>query len=514
MPLTQKEHGVAQLIADRFYKKRQPFSHIDLLRKLEDPRPILSLSGRSIITSNNSGPKTEYLPTALTYYYAGDQILRDEAKAAVRNVLIALQSLFRKTYTSGIQYRFEEFATQHSNVSPAELSLGLFLIKDIPNTIFTPQMNDQGTMVNSFQINEHILTLDPKTIWDDFIRSRVPSEDAPKGVEVQKSKERAANAKQSAPRVKWQTFESLGEGGQGWAFKARRSGDQSGQIYVLKRLKNKERLKRFQSEVTALARLQHPGILKIIETGEDESGPFFISEYCEGSDLGKTLLSGRDLLFRLQLFRQVCDAIAAAHNAAILHRDLKPSNIFLRNDGSVVVGDFGLCIDLNDARERATQTLEAIGARMYIAPEIEMGRVDEPKASSDVYSLGKVLYFILSTRTLLREDYAEGDFDLRRQAEEPEMHFVYELFDKTLRKNPEERFQTAARLLMLLDSVIERVRHRAHVLNATVRQRCLFCGVGEYQRKEAASYELMFVCNNCGNIQKFTGAPPQKQWWS
>lgn len=264
----------------------------------------------------------------------------------------------------------------------------------------------------------------------------------------------------------------------------------------------------------ALTKLQHPGTLKIIETSEESETPFFIAEYCEGYDLSKANLSGKDLLAKLQMFRQVCDAVAAAHNAGILHRDLKPQNIFIRKDGSIVVGDFGLCIDLNDAQERATQTAEAVGADRYIAPEVAKGRVAEPQATSDLYSLGKVLYFILSGKTLIWEEYAEGEDDLRTQDTSSNMHFIYEIFDKTITKRSEDRYPSATALLKSLDSVIERVQLRAHILSTSVRQQCMFCVVGEYSaHRVAATNAFMYVCSNCGNVQHFVASPPLKMWW-
>ncbi len=118
-----------------------------------------------------------------------------------------------------------------------------------------------------------------------------------------------------------------------------------------------------------------------------------------------------------------------------------------------MVGDFGLCIDLNDAKERATQTLEAVGAERYLAPEVAKGRVAEPQPTSDLYSLGKVLYFILSGKTLTREEYAEPEDDLRTRDAGPNMHFVYEIFDKTITVRPQDRYQSAADLLYALDTV-------------------------------------------------------------
>jgi serine/threonine protein kinase len=196
----------------------------------------------------------------------------------------------------------------------------------------------------------------------------------------------------------------------------------------------------------------------------------------------------------------------------ILHRDLKPANIFIRKDGSVAVGDFGLCIDLTELRNRATETSEAVGARFYIAPELEDGRVDEPEASSDVYSLGKVLYFILSGRHLLREEYAEPEYELRSAGPGAEMHFVYEVFQKTVKRNPNERVQNAIALLETLDSVIQRVQLKAHALNISLPQRCVFCAVGAYSFSRSSVNSLQGICNTCGNVQDFIGQVGEL-WW-
>jgi serine/threonine protein kinase len=114
--------------------------------------------------------------------------------------------------------------------------------------------------------------------------------------------------------------------------------------------------------------------------------------------------------------------------------------------------------------------------------------VEEPQPTSDLYSLGKVLYFILSGRTLTREEYTEAEDDLRTREAGPSMHFVYEIFDKTITERPQDRYQSAAALLYALDTVIERVRQNAHVLNPTVRQHCIFCGVGEYRMSPSSPH--------------------------
>lgn len=145
-------------------------------------------------------------------------------------------------------------------------------------------------------------------------------------------------------------------------------------------------------------------------------------------------------------FKEICDAVAAAHTANIIHRDLKPPNILIRSNDSIAVGDFGLCLDLTDIEERASASSEVIGARHYIAPELEDGRVFNPQKSSDVYSLGKVLYFIVGGRSFTRERYKDDAYDLRKRDPDPYIHFVYDLLDKTIVTEPTARFPKCRRI--------------------------------------------------------------------
>lgn len=314
------------------------------------------------------------------------------------------------------------------------------------------------------------------------------------------------------PPDNWKIERSLGEGGQGWTYLARRIDNADRNLHVLKRLKNKSRLPRFEKEIDALKKLSHPGILKIIATAESQDVPFYVAEYCEKGDLSKFDLSNKPLLEKLRFYREICDAMAAAHRGNFIHRDLKPQNILIRENGSVAVGDFGLCLNVDDIEGRLTQSSEAIGARHYIAPELEDGRMDDPKPSSDVYSLGKLLYYVLSGRSFARERYRDTTYDLRGPNADTRLFFVYELLDKTIVANPYERFQNARELLDNLDSVIMRMEKDAHVLNMQVPQDCLYCVVGRYQAMTGGgSHELRLICMNCGNIQVFSG---NRKWWT
>ncbi len=317
----------------------------------------------------------------------------------------------------------------------------------------------------------------------------------------------------------WMIERNLGEGGQGWTYLVRRSAEPGGELYVFKRLKNQDRTGRLEAEIKALMTLPHPGILKIVDHGKANDSPYYVAEYCGNGDLGKWKPSAASLLKKLTLFREICDAIAAAHKANIIHRDIKPSNVLIRVDDSVAIGDFGLCLHLMDADDRLTATSEAVGARNYMAPELEDGRADDPRPAGDVYSLGKLLYFILSGRSLSREKHRSEPHNLllsEAAGIDPGLYFVYDLLDRTIVASPENRYENAAELRDALDRVIMKIEKNANVLDMKVRQHCVYCISGDYRPMEGSGdqHTLRLVCSNCGNIQHFTtqyaGA---RNWW-
>jgi serine/threonine protein kinase len=327
----------------------------------------------------------------------------------------------------------------------------------------------------------------------------------------------------------WKRMRSLGEGGQGRTFVAQRADGSDERQYVLKVLKNPDRSGRFQREITALSRLSHPNVLKIIECSNEDGKLLLVTEFCERGDLEQLDLCSLPLRTRLLMFRQVCDAIAAAHNIGLLHRDLKPKNILVRQDGSIAVGDFGLCLDLKELNNRLTETGEAVGARNYIAPEFEGGLIDDPQPSCDCYSLGKLLYYFLGCRTVPRERYREGRYSLIEPGATPAMYFAYDLLDRSIVENPTARFANASEFLKAINGVLEKMDNNAHVLDLNVAHHCLYCIEGRYKVQllhEPKAYEterpvhksgqqfwgtnaldykpwMVLVCDACGNVQMF-----------
>lgn len=159
--------------------------------------------------------------------------------------------------------------------------------------------------------------------------------------------------------------------------------------------------KRFRRERQILARFEHPGIARLIDGGATAQGqPYFVMEYVEGQPLIEFCESRRlPIAERIDLFLEVCGAVAHAHQRLIVHRDLKPSNILVRADGRPKLLDFGLARMLESgegADENLTQAGFPVLTPAYASPEQMRG---EPfTVSSDVYSLGVILFELLSGR--------------------------------------------------------------------------------------------------------------------
>ncbi|MCY2959640.1 MAG: serine/threonine-protein kinase [Planctomycetota bacterium] len=162
-------------------------------------------------------------------------------------------------------------------------------------------------------------------------------------------------------------------------------------------------LRRFEFEVEVLARLNHPGIAHIIEAGHyDDRGvvqPFFAMEYVEGVPI-TGYVAGRslDTAQRLALFGEICDAVHHAHQRGVVHRDLKPANILVDADGHPKILDFGIARITDDKDETTRNTVagQLLGTIAYMSPEQATGDAYVVDTRSDVYSLGILLYELLT----------------------------------------------------------------------------------------------------------------------
>lgn len=202
----------------------------------------------------------------------------------------------------------------------------------------------------------------------------------------------------------------IGEGGMGTVYEAEQ--DEPRRIVALKVIKlgqtTRERLRRFRLESQALARLQHPGIAQIYEANTADTGlgpqPYFAMEFIRGLPLRQYAEARQlDTRQKLALVVRICEAVHHAHQRGLIHRDIKPGNILVDESGQPKILDFGVArvteMDAQEGGERATmQTAmgELVGTLAYMSPEQVVGDPFEVDTRSDVYSLGVILYELLS----------------------------------------------------------------------------------------------------------------------
>lgn len=206
----------------------------------------------------------------------------------------------------------------------------------------------------------------------------------------------------------------IGRGGMGVVYRARQSSlDRQVALKMILRgaLASPEDVARFQAEAEAAARLNHPNIVQVYEVGEHLGQPYFSMQHVEGTTLSRKIAEG-PLPSReaARLLIPVCRGVAEAHRNGVLHRDLKPSNILIDEDGRPFVTDFGLAKRIppsgqlrDDAAatpdvETLTNSGAIIGTPSYMAPEQAAGQRGQIGEASDVYSLGAILYAMLTGR--------------------------------------------------------------------------------------------------------------------
>jgi len=199
----------------------------------------------------------------------------------------------------------------------------------------------------------------------------------------------------------YELIEELGRGGMGVVYRARQLSlprEVAIKMMRLDRLDSATDRERFRAEAEAIARLDHPGIVPVYEVGEVDGQPYFSMKYVRGRTLADRLQEG-PLAPReaARILAGVARAIDAAHRCGVLHRDLKPSNILLDENGEPLVTDFGLAKLLSGSVD-LTHSGAILGTPAYVAPEQAAGGRGENGPASDVYSLGSILYHMLTGR--------------------------------------------------------------------------------------------------------------------
>ena len=213
-------------------------------------------------------------------------------------------------------------------------------------------------------------------------------------------------------------------------------------------------LERFRREALAAARLSHPNIVAIYDSGSEQGEDgnerhFIVMERCGGGTLADVTTEGPLPPARVvSIGAVICDALAYAHGNGIVHRDIKPANVLIADDGSIKVADFGIA-KAAEATGDVTTTGAILGTVSYLSPE--QARGDEPDARSDLYSLGVLLYELLVGRPpFAGETHIVTAMKHLREPPPPPRSIragVPRALDgallKALEKEPDDRYQTA-----------------------------------------------------------------------
>ena len=202
----------------------------------------------------------------------------------------------------------------------------------------------------------------------------------------------------------WKLLRPLGEGGFGIVYLAERNDGQVRQLGAMKFLKgtvhSRDLELRFLDERQILANLNHPWIVRLIDADVSQGQPYFVMDFVEDGLPIDVYCRGKTLSVkeRLRLFRNVCEAVSYAHRKLVVHRDLKPANILISPDGTPRLLDFGVAKILDPAHrgsgQAAPSTRVLIGTERYFSPE--QARREPVDTSTDIYSLGVILYELLT----------------------------------------------------------------------------------------------------------------------
>ena len=271
----------------------------------------------------------------------------------------------------------------------------------------------------------------------------------------------------------------LGEGGMGVVYLAER--EDLGSLVAIKVLRDAwlspERLARFETEQRTLASLNHPLIARLYNADCLANGtPWFAMEFVDGAPITDYCHAREcSLEERLRLFRSACEAVQYAHSQAIIHRDLKPSNILVKADGTVKLLDFGIAKQLESLGAAAdpTRTVLRLMTPSYAAPERLLS--GQAGTTSDVYSLGVILYELLAGRLpfdLSEKTPSEAELTVVRSEPEKlsglaEKHAGFLWAGKAeckdldvlcltaMHKDPERRYRSAEALIRDIDHYLK-----------------------------------------------------------
>lgn len=262
---------------------------------------------------------------------------------------------------------------------------------------------------------------------------------------------------------RYKIIERIGGGGMALVYKAQDILlNRNVAIKVLRQqfVHDEEFIRRFRREAQSAASLSHPNVVSIYDVGQEDETHYIVMEYIEGYNLNEIIKERAPLQVdeAVRIASQICDALDHAHHNQIIHRDIKPHNILIGRNGRVKVTDFGIARAVTSTT--ITQTGSVVGSVHYFSPEHAKGVATGEK--SDLYSLGIVLYQMLTARLpFLGESpisvalkHLQEEFDEPREVNPLIPQSVENVILKSMRKNPQERYQSAEEMMQDLETCL------------------------------------------------------------
>lgn len=269
----------------------------------------------------------------------------------------------------------------------------------------------------------------------------------------------------------------LGRGGMGTVYRA--THNESGEIHAVKVLApvystDDHFRNRFESEIKALIKLDHPNIVRLISYGQHDNNLYFAMELVEGKSLFQLQRGGEQFHWRevIRIAKNVSLGLRHAHDRGVIHRDLKPGNLLKADTGIVKITDFGIAKSFGSSQNTGTNVLGTVD---FMSPEQAKGQ--PVTFRSDLYSLGTVMFTLIAGKPPFSASSVEESMrnltkvpapKISRLADVPED--LSELIQQLMNKNPEERTSTALSLYHQLKQVEQNLKDRSQEKTAEIQQ--------------------------------------------
>ena len=270
----------------------------------------------------------------------------------------------------------------------------------------------------------------------------------------------------------WKLGEPLGKGGQGTVFRATRDEGTLAAVKVIRLSKPKKRA-RFIQELKTHVLLSQKGAANIMPILDHNLEEISDSENAVRGYVAMPIaacsLDDRYKLYNLrtefcmETFFGIVNGIRQAHEYGIIHRDIKPGNVLFLDESlkEPLVSDFGICFLKETVEgERLTEHDETVGARFFMAPEQERGGVTDVTEASDIYALGKLLHYMISSRRLYREELSKAFDDSELRKDERLTIVRDELLTRMIVEDASKRIQSAKEVLEIVSNMLSMFRSR------------------------------------------------------